>query len=63
MSGALTIPRLELVAAALATRIVCSMLQTSNVKYERVIYWSNSLATLHLYIITLIGFAYLLIHV
>ena len=46
--GASTIPRLELVAAALATRIASSMLQESNIKYERVIYWSDSLATLHL---------------
>ena len=48
MSGLLTIPRLELVAAALATRIACSVLQESNIKYERVIYWSDSSATLHL---------------
>ena len=48
MSGSLTIPRLELVAAALATRIACSVLQESNIKYERVIYWSDSSATLHL---------------
>ena len=48
MSGTLTIPRLELVAAALATRIACSVLQESNIKYERSIYWSDSLATLHL---------------
>ena len=36
VSGSLTIPRLELVAASLATRVACSMLQESNVKYERV---------------------------
>ena len=48
MSGALTILRLELVAAVLATRIAFSVLMESNVKYERVIYWSDSLATLHL---------------
>ena len=48
MGGALTIPRLELVAAALATRIANSMLQESNIKYERIVYWSDSLATLHL---------------
>ena len=48
MSGSLTIPRLELVAAALATRIACSVSQESNIKYERVVYWSDSSATLHL---------------
>ena len=48
MSGSLTIPRLELVAAALATRIACSVLQESNIKYERVVYWSDLSATLFL---------------
>ena len=48
MSGALRIPQLELFAAALATRIAYSVLQESNVKYEPVIYWSDSLANLHL---------------
>ena len=48
MSGALTIPRLELVAAAVATRIACSVLQESNIKYEHVVYWSDSSATLFL---------------
>ena len=47
-SGSLTIPRLELVAASLATRVACSVLGESNVKYGRVIYWSDSAATLHL---------------
>ena len=41
-------PHLELVAASLATRVACSVLQESNVKYERVIYWSDSAANLHL---------------
>ena len=31
VSGSLTIPRLELVAASLATRVACSVLQESNV--------------------------------
>ena len=30
------------------TTIACSVLLESNVKYERVIYWSDSAATLHL---------------
>ena len=47
VSGSLTIPRLELVAASLATRVACSVLQESDVKYERVIYWSGSTAVLH----------------
>ena len=37
-SGSLTIPRLELVTGFLATRVACSVLQESNVKYERVTY-------------------------
>ena len=48
MSGALTIPQLELVAAALATCIACSVLQESKIKYKRIVYWSDSSATLHL---------------
>ena len=48
MSGSLTIPQLELVAGASATRIACSVLQESNIKYERVVYWSDLSATLHL---------------
>ena len=48
MSCALTIPRLELVAAVLATCIACSVLQESNIKYERGIYWSDLLTPLHL---------------
>ena len=48
VSGSLTIPRLELVAASLATQVACSVLQESNVKYECVVYWSDSAATLHL---------------
>ena len=47
-SGSLTIPRLELVAASLATRVACSILQDSNVKYEHLIYLSDSTAILHL---------------
>ena len=36
VSGSLTIPRIELVAASLATRVACSVLQESNIiKYER----------------------------
>ena len=42
------IPRLELVAALLTTHVACSVLQESNVKYERVVYWFDSAATLHL---------------
>ena len=38
VSGSLTIPRLELVATSLATRVACSILQESDVKYERVVY-------------------------
>ena len=34
--GSLTIPRLELVAASLATRVACSVLRESNVKYGHV---------------------------
>ena len=49
MGSALTNPHLELVAAALATRIVNSMVQESDIKYELIIiYWFDSLATLHL---------------
>ena len=48
VSGSLTIPRLELVAASLATRVACSMLQESNIKYECVLCWSDSTAVLHL---------------
>ena len=48
MSRSLTIPRLELVAAELATRIECSELQESNIKYKRVIYKSDSSTTLYL---------------
>ena len=47
-NGSLTIPHLKLVAAALATRIACSVLQESNIKYEHVVYWSDSSATLYL---------------
>ena len=48
MSGLLTIQWLELVAAALVTRIPCSVLQENNIKYDYVIYWSDASATLHL---------------
>ena len=48
VSGSLTISRLELVAASLATCVACSVLQESNVKYECVVYWSDSAATIHL---------------
>ena len=48
MGVTLTIPQLELVAAALATRVASSMVQESNVKYKHILYWSDSLATLHL---------------
>ena len=48
VSCTLKIPHLELVVAALATRVATSMLQESNIKYDRVVYWSDSLATLHL---------------
>ena len=37
-----------MVAASLATRVACSILQESDVKYERVVYWSDSTAVLHL---------------
>ena len=47
-SGLLTISWLELVAASLAARVACSVLQESNVKYEHVIYWSDSTAMLQL---------------
>ena len=43
VGGTLTIPRLELVAATLAMRVSKFMLQ----EYERIIYWSDSLSTLH----------------
>ena len=46
MSRSLTIPHLELVVAALATRIACSVLQERDIKYEHAIYWSDSCATL-----------------
>ena len=52
-SGSLTIPHLELVAASLATRVTCSVLKESNVKYEHVVYWSNSAATYIYYVIPL----------
>ena len=48
VSRSLTIPRLELVAASLTTRVACSVLQESNIKHERVIYMTDSSATLHL---------------
>ena len=48
MSRVLMIRHLELVAAALVTRTACSVLQESGIKYERVIYWYDSSATLHL---------------
>ena len=48
VNGSLTIPRLELVAALLATRVASSLLEESNIKYERVTYWSDSTAVLHL---------------
>ena len=48
VSGSLYIPRLELVAASLATRVACSVLQESNVKYEGLTYWSESTAISHL---------------
>ena len=48
VSGSLSIPCLELVAASLTTRVACSVLQESNIKYECVIYWFDSAATLHL---------------
>ena len=48
VSGSLTILHLELVVASLAIRLACSMLQESNIKYVRVVYWSYSAATLHL---------------
>ena len=48
VSGFLTIPRLELVIALLATRVACSILQESNVKYKRIVYWSDSADTLQL---------------
>ena len=47
-SGELSIPRLELVAAALATRVACLVLQENNIKFERVLYWTDSTAVLHL---------------
>ena len=47
-SGELSIPRLELVAASLATRVACMVLQENNVKFERVLYWTDSTAVLHL---------------
>ena len=47
-SGLLTIPCLELVAASLAARVACLVLQESNIKYGRVICWSDCAATLHL---------------
>ena len=37
VSGTLAIPPLKLFAAALATHVACSVLQESNVKYERVV--------------------------
>ena len=48
IGGTLTIHGLELVAATLDTRDIKSMVQESNVKYNRSIYWSDSLSTLHL---------------
>ena len=48
IGGTLTIPHLELVAAALPTRIVKSVVQESNIKYNRITYWSDSMSTLNL---------------
>ena len=48
VGGTLSIPHLELVAAAMATRISKSIVQESNIVFERIIYWSDSLSTLHL---------------
>ena len=48
VGGTLSIPRLELVAAALSTRISKSMAQESNVKFKRIVYWLDSLSALHL---------------
>ena len=47
-NGELSIPRLELVAAALATRVACLVLQENNIKFDRVLYWTDSSAVLHL---------------
>ena len=46
-NGELSIPRLELVAAALATRVACLILQENNIKFDRVLYWTDSSAVLH----------------
>ena len=43
VSGALTIPHLEHVAAALATHVATAMLQESSINYDHVVYWSDSL--------------------
>ena len=48
VSGTLSIPRLELVTAAMATRISKSIVQESNIVFECIIYWSDSLSTLYL---------------
>ena len=48
VSGSVTIPHLELVAAAFATRVAKPLMQESGMKFNSVVYWSDSLATLHL---------------
>ena len=48
VSGLLTIPHLELVAAALSICVSKSFLPESNMKFDRVVYWPDSLAALHL---------------
>ena len=47
-NGELSIPRLELIAASLATRVACSVLQESGIKFEHILYWTDSTAVLHL---------------
>ena len=44
----MSIPHLELVAAAMAARVSKSIVQESNIVFDRVIFWSDSLSTLHL---------------
>ena len=37
-----------MVAASLATRVACTVLQECGIKFERVLYWTDSTAVLHL---------------
>ena len=47
-NGELSIPRLELVAVSLATHVACAVLQECGIKFDHVLYWTDSMAVLHL---------------